>query len=206
MELFSSLPATDINTLQNQLPYNGEVFYYGKVFNELSSPEYYNCLLNNIEWYNDQALIYGKLITTKRKVAWYGDESFNYTYSKITRKALIWTNELLELKQKIETISGEHFNSCLLNLYHTGDEGMAWHRDAEIDLKKDGAIASLSFGAERAFNFKHVKTNEKVSITLEHGSLLIMKGKTQTYWMHQIPLSKKIKTPRINLTFRTICK
>jgi alkylated DNA repair dioxygenase AlkB len=45
--------------------------------------------------------------------------------------------------------TGETYNSCLLNLYHTGTEGMGWHSDAEKNLKKNGAIASVSFGAER---------------------------------------------------------
>jgi alkylated DNA repair dioxygenase AlkB len=100
----------------------------------------------NIEWRNDHAVIYGKLIITKRKVAWYGDTDFEYTYSNTTKRALPWTSELLELKSMAEEKAGETFNSCLLNLYHSGDEGMAWHSDGEKDLKKNGAIGSLSFG------------------------------------------------------------
>jgi alkylated DNA repair dioxygenase AlkB len=190
----------------NLLPYNGEAYYYGKIFEKNESSFYYKYLFNQINWLNDQVIIYGKLITTRRKTAWFGNKPYNYTYSKITRKALPWTNELLFLKKRVEQFSGETFNSCLLNLYHDGSEGMSWHRDAESDLIKDGAIASLSFGAERIFNFRNLKTSEKVNILLEDASLLIMKGKTQTYWAHQIPLSKKIRTPRINLTFRTICE
>ncbi|HAV54098.1 MAG TPA: alpha-ketoglutarate-dependent dioxygenase AlkB, partial [Aequorivita sp.] len=104
----------------------------------------------------------------------------------------------------IETISGETFNSCLLNLYHSGAEGMGWHSDAEKDLKKNGAIASVSLGAERKFALKHKQTKETVSLNLEHGSLLLMKGTTQTHWLHRLPPTKKIHDPRINLTFRTI--
>ena len=115
-----------------------------------------------------------------------------------------WTKELLDLKTFIEKQSGEQFNSCLLNLYHDGDEGMAWHSDAEKDLKKNGAIASLSFGAERKFAFKHKLTKETVSLILEHGSLLVMKDNTQTNWLHRLPPTKLIKKPRVNLTFRTI--
>jgi len=116
----------------------------------------------------------------------------------------MWTPELLELKAIAEQRTGETYNSCLLNLYHTGEEGMAWHSDGEKDLKKDGAIASLSFGAERKFAFKHKRTGETVSIVLEHGSLLVMKGTTQTHWLHRLPPTKKIHSPRVNLTFRTI--
>ena len=113
---------------------------------------------------------------------------------------------MLALKSKIEIETGESFNSCLLNLYHTGEEGMAWHSDGEKDLKKDGAIGSVSFGAERKFSFKHKTTKETVSLMLEHGSLLVMKGTTQTHWLHRLPPTKKILKPRINLTFRTIVR
>ena len=115
-----------------------------------------------------------------------------------------WTKELLELKKLVEKETGESFNSCLLNLYHDGTEGMAWHSDAEKDLKKNGAIASLSFGAERKFSFKHKLTKELVSLVLEHGSLLVMKDTTQSHWLHRLPPSAKHNKSRINLTFRTI--
>jgi alkylated DNA repair dioxygenase AlkB len=120
------------------------------------------------------------------------------------KKALPWTKELLELKKLVEKETGESFNSCLLNLYHDGTEGMAWHSDAEKDLKKNGAIASLSFGAERKFSFKHKLTKELVSLVLEHGSLLVMKDTTQSHWLHRLPPSAKHNKSRINLTFRTI--
>lgn len=115
-----------------------------------------------------------------------------------------WTKELIDLKHIIETKTGETFNSCLLNLYHNGNEGMAWHSDGEKDLKKDGAIGSLTFGAERKFAFKHKKSGEKVQLVLQHGSLLVMKDVTQTHWLHRLPPTKVITKPRINLTFRTI--
>ncbi|KQC01116.1 alpha-ketoglutarate-dependent dioxygenase AlkB [Pedobacter sp. Hv1] len=200
MDLFSSELPQNINLL----PKDGTVNYYGKIMSYQQAAAYYNCLLNDIEWKNDEAIIFGKHILTKRKVAWYGDNPFEYTYSNVTKQALIWTKELLELKNLAEEKSGEHFNSCLLNLYHNGDEGMAWHSDAEKDLKKNGAIASLSFGAERKFSFKHKTTEESISLTLENGSLLIMKDTTQTNWLHRLPPTKTIQKPRINLTFRSI--
>jgi alkylated DNA repair dioxygenase AlkB len=199
MDLFNS------NSAQiNLLPFDGEVNYYGKTFSKQEADYYFNILMNTIEWKNDEALIYGKKIITKRKVAWYAEQEFNYTYSKITKTALPWTKELVALKEIAEKLSDETYNSCLLNLYHTGDEGMAWHSDGETDLKKEGAIASLSFGAERKFAFKHKTSADKVEVFLEHGSLLIMKGSTQTHWLHRLPPTTKVNTPRINLTFRTI--
>src|SRR5690606_35552282 len=152
------------------------------------------------------AIIFGKEIITKRKVAWYGDKPFEYTYSNTTKLALPWTKELLELKIKIETQTGETFNSCLLNLYHSGEEGMAWHSDAEKDLLKNGAIGSLSFGAERKFAFKHKVSQETVSLILENGSLLVMKDTTQSHWLHRLPPTKRISKPRVNLTFRMIVR
>lgn len=194
------------NTNTNILPYDGEVNYYGKILTRKNAQHYFDQLLQHIHWENDKAIIFGKLIITKRKVAWYGDKAFKYTYSKTTKLALPWTKELLELKEIVEKNTGETFNSCLLNLYHNGDEGIAWHSDGETDLKKNGAIGSLSFGAERKFSFKHKNTKQSVSIILERGSLLVMKGATQTNWLHRLPPTKKVKTPRINLTFRTIIK
>ncbi|MBJ9958902.1 alpha-ketoglutarate-dependent dioxygenase AlkB family protein [Acinetobacter courvalinii] len=188
----------------NHLPYDGTVQYYGKVLQTAAADYYFDQLMQTIAWENDQALIFGKLLTTKRKVAWYGDRRFEYTYSNMNKYALPWTQELVELKQLAENLTGETFNSCLLNLYHSGEEGMAWHSDAETDLKKDGAIASLSFGAERKFAFKHKQSKEKVELYLEHGSLLVMKDTTQSYWLHRLPPTKKVSTARINLTFRTI--
>jgi alkylated DNA repair dioxygenase AlkB len=200
MDLFSHI----IDYKKNILSHDGMVNYYGKLISSQQAYHYFNRLLENVEWKNDEAIIYGKRIITKRKVAWYGEKPFEYTYSNTTKLALPWISELLELKELIEQKTGETFNSCLLNLYHTGSEGMAWHSDAEKDLKKNGAIASLSFGAERKFAFKHKTTKEKRTLVLENGSLLIMKGTTQTNWLHRLPPTKMISTPRINLTFRTI--
>jgi alkylated DNA repair dioxygenase AlkB len=202
MKLFDNI----IDKTKNCLPQDGTVNYYGKLFNQKEADYYFDKLISTIEWRNDEAIIFGKRIITKRKVAWYGEKSFEYTYSNTTKYALPWTKELLELKNIIEKETGETFNSCLLNLYHNGEEGMAWHSDGETDLKKNGAIGSLSFGAERKFAFKHKQTNEKIELILEHGSLLIMKDTTQTNWLHRLPPIKKVTTPRVNLTFRTVVK
>lgn len=194
------------NMYRNILPYDGEVNYYGQILSLSDAHYYYDKLLNTVEWKNDEAIIFGKKIITKRKVAWYGDENYSYTYSKTTKQALKWTKSLLELKLIIEKYSKTKFNSCLLNLYHSGEEGMAWHSDNEKSLGKNTVIASMSFGAERNFAFKHKSSKQKVGVILEKGSLLIMKGSTQTNWLHRLPPTKKIKGPRINLTFRTIIK
>jgi alkylated DNA repair dioxygenase AlkB len=132
MDLFDN----EISYSENLLPNDGILNYFGKIWTTEEANHYLNCLLNNINWENDRTIIYGKLIITKRKVAWYGDSDFEYTYSNTTKRALSWTKELLELKSTAEEKTNERFNSCLLNLYHSGDEGMAWHSDAEKELKK----------------------------------------------------------------------
>mgnify|MGYP006074107499 CR=1 FL=1 len=200
MNLFSQLLDPPINLL----PQDGEANYYGVVFSTELADYFLAYLLNHIAWKNDEAIMFNKKVITKRKVAWYASGAFDYTYSKVTRSALPWTPELLDLKHRIEAISGETFNSCLLNLYHNGDEGMAWHSDSERQLKRNGAIASVSLGAERQFMFQHKNTKATHASMLQHGSLLVMKGVTQTHWLHRLPPTKKVHSPRINLTFRTI--
>ncbi len=200
MDLFNSSPDAEFNLLGR----DGIANYYGRIFSAKEADQYLEILLNEIEWKNDEAVIFGKKIITKRKVAWYGDEGFEYTYSNTTKSALGWTRTLVDLKKAVESKSGDTFNSCLLNLYHSGDEGMAWHSDAEKQLKKNAAIGSLSFGAPRKFCFKHKQSGERVDLLLEHGSLLMMKGRTQDNWLHRLPPSSLVKKPRVNLTFRTI--
>src|SRR4051812_17887002 len=202
MDLFNQ----HIDETINYLPQDGIVNYYGKLLTIKQADHYLDKLLTTIHWKNDEAVIFGRHIITKRKVAWYGNDNYDYTYSNITRQALKWTKELLELKQLVEEKTGDLFNSCLLNLYHTGEEGMAWHSDDEKTLGENSSIASFSFGAERKFSFKHKQTKETISMMLEHGSLLVMKGASQTHWLHCLPKSKRITTPRVNLTFRTMIR
>jgi alkylated DNA repair dioxygenase AlkB len=97
--------------------------------------------------------LYGKMMKSlfsvsiysqKRKVAWYGYSNYLYTYSNTTKQALSWTKELLEIKQIVEKLTETKFNSCLLNLYHSGNEGMGWHRDDEESIQPNSTIVSLS--------------------------------------------------------------
>ena len=187
---------------RNILPYDGEAIYYGKIFDQKAADAYFKLLLADVPWKNDEVSIYGKHYVTDRKIAWFGNEDYSYKYSNKTRIALPWTSELLEIKKAVEEISGVEYNSCLLNLYENGGQGMGWHRDGEKELQKGANIASVTFGAERRFDFRHDESKEKASIVLEHGALLIMRGVTQSHWMHHIPKSAKVAEPRINLTFR----
>jgi len=161
---------------QNILPNNGEVYYFGQIIDEQKAKELTSVLLRDIDWQHDELIIYGKQVTTKRMAAWYGDKSYNYTYSNAT-----------------------NFNSCLLNLYQTGEEGMSWHSDDEKELGEQTTIASFSLGAERNFSFRDKQTKHKISLNLENGSLLVMKGLTQRYWQHSLPKVSHVSQPRINL-------
>jgi alkylated DNA repair dioxygenase AlkB len=190
--------------VSNLLPNDGTVNYYGKILNSKEANQNFDLLMKNILWQNDEVIIFGKHIITKRKAAWYGDSDYLYTYSNSTKQALPWTEELSWLRQIVEELVGAKFNSCLLNLYHDGKEGMGWHSDDEKSLGKNNTIASLSLGAERKFLFKHKQTKQIVSLVLENGSLLVMKEATQSNWLHSLPKSKNIIHSRINLTFRTI--
>jgi alkylated DNA repair dioxygenase AlkB len=204
LDLFSDEVDPNIDPSANLLPQDGTVNYYGRVMSWAEADRYLQVLLDTIEWRNDEAVIFGQRIETKRKVAWYGETAFEYTYSNMTKTALPWTAELLALKTLVEAQTGETYNSCLLNLYHNGTEGMAWHSDGERDLQENGAIASLSLGAERNFAFKHKQTKQRISLLLQHGSLLVMRGTTQRYWLHRLPPTAIPHPARVNLTFRTI--
>lgn len=190
--------------LTNYLPINGTVNYFGKIFTEEQRSLYYVKLLEEIHWKHDEVKIFGKEFITKRKVALYADEGITYQYTGKSKSAEKWTDTLLKIKTAVEEITGDTFNACLLNLYHNGSEAMNWHSDNEKEILEHSAIASISFGAERKFGFRHKETYEIISLMLENGSLLMMKGEIQKYWKHKLYTNAKIKEPRINLTFRTI--
>jgi len=189
---------------QNLLPENGIVHYLPKVFDEISSANLMNILLESLAWEADQLIMFGKRITTRRKVAWVGDPNCSYTYSGVTKNPQTWTTELLAIKAKVEKISQTEFNSCLLNLYLDGNDGMGWHSDNEKELDPQAPIASLSLGAKRKFAFRHKVDGRAVSLFLENGSALIMHTPTQEYWNHSLLKTKTVTDPRINLTFRKI--
>ena len=188
--------------IPNIINQDGQAHYFGIIVNAEQKHTYFNELLNKIEWTNEKLIMFGKEIITKRKVAFYGDSLMSYTYSNKTKQALSWTPLLLEIKNLTTSYTGSHYNACLLNLYHDGEEGMGWHSDDEKEIIPNSSIASLSFGAERKFAIKHKTTKETHSILLENGSLFEMLGSFQKHWLHSMPKSKKIIAPRINLTFR----
>lgn len=188
----------------NLLPCDGSAFYYPDFLQKLEADHYFESLLTTAEWRHDEILMFGKRIVTSRKVGWYGDYPYKYIYSKTEKVALPLTNELLELKNILKSLTGVSFNSCLLNLYHSGAEGMGWHADNEKSLDPSAPIASISLGSTRTFRFKHKSKDIKVAVELGSGSLLLMNPPTQEYWLHTLTKTTKVTGPRINLTFRTM--
>ena len=190
------------NKTANLLPCDGQLILHNSILDTATSLVYFEMLLESIPWRSDEVFIYGKKIVTKRKMAWFALDDLNYTYSGITRSPEAFTKELIELKVIAESYCNDHFNACLLNLYHSGNEGMGWHSDNESSIVKGSTIASISLGEARPFQLRHKKSGDKVQVLLENGSLLLMLGSTQEHWQHSLPKTPKVKGPRINLTFR----
>lgn len=190
---------------KNLLPSQGEVYLYPGLFNEGESTVLYKFLAERINWKQEPVIIAGREIMQPRLTAWYGDEKKAYSYSGITMHPNCWTDELLDIKQRIEAIAEHEFTSALLNFYRDGNDSVGWHRDNEKELGLNPVIGSVSFGAPRIFCLKH--TNDKrlqEKILLTNGSFLLMKGATQHNWRHSIPKDPKVTQGRINITFRTI--
>ena len=189
---------------QNLLPIDGSAQYYPEFISEEVSLSLIDQLEKSLRWDADQLIMFGKLVTTRRKVAWVGDPECTYTYSGVKRNPQAWTPELLSMKTRLEILTQSEFNSCLLNFYHDGADGMGWHSDDEKELDTKSPIASLSLGSTRKFAFRHKINKSTISIFLEDGSALIMNAPTQQFWQHALLKTKTIHTPRINLTFRKI--
>lgn len=188
----------------NLLGKDGCAYYFPGVYPPEDCETLFNTLLDTLQWQPDCITLFGKQIITKRKVVWIGDEGCSYTYSGQKKYPQAWTPELLAIKKRVETLAAWKFNSCLLNLYHDGNESMGWHSDNEAELNPKAPIASLSLGGQRKFALRHRVDKASSSILLENGSVLLMHSPTQEFWQHSLLKTKKIVAPRINLTFRDI--
>ena len=183
---------------------DGRADYFSDFYKLDECDHLFQSLLSSVSWESDRIQMFGRMVTTSRKVAWVGDSQCSYTYSGVQKVPQEWTKNLLEIKHKLEQITGYAYNSCLLNLYHTGNEGMGWHSDDEKELDSSTPIASVSLGARRKFAFRHKQDKTTSSLFLENGSLLIMHPPIQEYWQHALLKTKIASGPRINLTFRQI--
>lgn len=204
-------PAPD----DNLLPFDGIVNDLGIVIED--SKALYEALLADLPWQSDIVTLFGKTHITTRQIVWMGDKDTSYRYSGHTHSSIPWTDAVFHVKQIIEKLLlaqgiEANFNSCLLNYYPSGSDGMGYHADDEKELGAQPIIAALSLGITRKFVFKHKtvkqktikhkKTQDKVELYLESGQLLVMYGDTQTYWKHSIPKTTTVNSGRISLTFR----
>jgi len=184
---------------------NAELIYIPQFYSTEKSNLYFKIIETETNWQHDDITVFGKTYKQPRLTALYGESDQSYSYSNIVMHPEPFTNTLQEIKDNVASISNFNFNTLLINLYRDGNDSNGWHADNEKELGEKPIIASLSFGEERPFHFKHrtIKT-QRHKLILEHGSLLIMKGEMQQYWLHQIAKTKKQIKPRINLTFRKL--
>ena len=192
------------NSITTELK-DGAVLYDKNFLSSVEASRYFKILRNETAWQQDQIKVFGKVYDQPRLTALYANNNFPYSYSNITMYPSPFSVTLLEIKEKVEQQLKKEFTTCLLNLYRHGKDSNGWHADNEKELGKNPIIASVSLGAERMFHMKHRTDNsQKIKINLIHGSLLVMSGSTQHYWLHQIPKTKKHVEERINLTFRIL--
>ena len=194
-----------MNSKQNLLPQDGEAYLFEKFFEKEESDFYFQVLLNQVIWKQEPIILFGKKVMQPRLTALYGDQDKEYKYSGIIMKPYQWIDPLLEIKRKVDDISGSVFTTALLNQYRDEKDSMGWHRDHEKALGKNPIIASVSFGSTRSFILRHYfQKNLKKSLDLSHGSLLLMRGQTQHFWEHSLPKKSKPLETRINITFRKL--
>lgn len=206
--------------MQRELIAEGGILDYDPHFlSEQEASHYFSVLKEKITWEQKEYINYksGEKLGQPRLTAWFAnDNTMAYSYSGVTQLVQEWTPELLELRQKLEKVTGENYNSVLLNLYRNGQDSVGEHADDEKELGLNAVIASVSLGATRDFVLRQykkattIKLAPSITYKLSHGSLLVMSGTTQQYWKHSIPKTKvedyKTTGARINLTFRKFIK
>lgn len=176
--------------------------YMPGFFDRKESERYLTTFLETITWQQTKVIMYDKEVITPRLSAWFGDRLIR---KDDIRPPIPWTDELWDIKTKVEDHTGIIFNGVLLNYYRDGNDSVAWHSDKDTIPGLKTEIASVSFGQARNFDFRN-KANHRQQYSLElgHGSLLLMKGDLQKYWEHRIAKSAAPMNPRINLTFRKV--
>jgi alkylated DNA repair dioxygenase AlkB len=184
---------------------NAELIYIPKCFTQQESDSYFQIISAETGWQQDDITVFGKTYKQPRLTALFGDKNQPYKYSNIIMHPKAFTETLQIIKTKVEVFSEHQFNTLLINLYRDGNDSNGWHADNEKELGENPVIASVSFGEERPFHFKHRNIkDQRHKLILEHGSLLLMKGEMQHHWLHQIAKTKKQIQPRLNLTFRKL--
>lgn len=189
---------------RRQFP-QAELMYIPDFFTKEKANTHFNKLLEETPWQQDNITVFGKTYPQPRLTALYGKNTKPYSYSGILMNPIPFTETLNVIGEQVENETKHPFTTVLLNLYRNGNDSNGWHADNEKELGNNPIIASVSFGAERYFQFKHrYQKEQSYKLFLKHGSLLIMAGEMQQYWLHQLPKTKQDIGGRINLTFRFI--
>lgn len=191
MDLFNDLPAPD-------------VAWYPDWLEPAAATRALQQLIDEVSWRQDTMGTPAGRVALPRLTAWQGEADAVYIYSGIRNIPQAWTPTVTQLRLAAEAACGARFNSVLLNRYRSGTDSMGWHADKEPELGTHPVIASVSLGVARTFDLRHNKTGVVQSFSLKGGSLLVMKGNTQTEWRHRVPKEPRVAGERINLTFRWV--
>jgi alkylated DNA repair dioxygenase AlkB len=164
----------------------------------------YQRLLHEQNWPSNQYIVAGRQFTLPRLQTWHADPGVKYSYSNNLLETRAWTSLLADIRAKVELCLDFSFNSVLVNWYRNGEDYVGWHADNEPELGEKPFIVSLTFGAERLFEFRHKKSLACGQVLLRSGTLLLMQPDFQHDWLHCVPIDKSLKEGRINLTFRKV--
>tara|TARA_B100000405_G_scaffold38544_2_gene25914 strand:+ start:1026 stop:1664 length:639 start_codon:yes stop_codon:yes gene_type:complete len=194
---FSSVEALD-------LP-GAEVELHQQIWSRSQGNTLCGLLIKELNWRQDKISMFGQTHDVPRLNAWYGDADCSYSWSGITMTPNPWNSTLRDIREKVNGVASEQFNSVLANFYRDGNDKVDWHADDEEVLGQAPVIASVSLGATRKFRIRRKDRSEKATdIFLRSGDVLVMRGLTQLLWEHEVPRSKKVREPRVNLTFRKV--
>lgn len=189
---------------QELLPFDGSAVIHPGFINPNRADEIMHRLMNETQWEQRDIVVFGKQHREPRLSTWHSEPHISYSYSGILRTPQPWTPLLVELRDMCVSVTNAKFNAVLANLYRDGNDGVGWHADNEASNGREPTIASLSFGASRRFDFRHRESKQTIRVQLESGSLLVMSGLSQHCWVHQLPRTKRVIEPRVNLTFRRV--
>lgn len=181
-----------------------ELELFEEFYDEPESERLYRRLLHEQNWPDNRYVVAGRQFILPRLQTWHADPGIRYSYSNNLLQTRPWTHLLFEIRTKVESFLKFSFNSVLVNLYRNGCDYVGWHADNETELGQQPFIASLTFGAERQFEFRHKKSSQHDRVLLRSGTLLVMQPDFQHHWLHSLPIDNNVTEGRINLTFRRV--
>ena len=191
-------------TTQQFLPFDGTATLFKDFLSADFAAQAFNQIKTENDWEQPEITIFGNTVLEPRLSTWHNELGEGYKYSGVMRRAQPFSKTLSDIRKRCSEVTNTPFNSALVNFYRNGQDGVGWHSDNEACNGPEPTIASVSLGATRRFDMRHRKTGETIKIQLESGSLLVMAGKSQHCWVHQVAKTKRVNEPRINLTFRCV--